>query len=193
VNPGIANVTYARPYLVSLNDSIASGKLTLLNPSAGDPGNSITNIGDLSPAAGGNYQDDVLGSLSPSAGGSLAAGGPSGVNCANAYLDHKWLDDPALRQCTEHGQVAGIFAGLAPAAGGNPAPAAGSMTTCVKYAVRKVHHLHGHSHLHRALKAAKGPVAQPCLEYATIPTTTAAAATPATPAAVAPTTLAPAR
>jgi hypothetical protein len=155
VDPSVANVTYARPYLVGLSTSITEGKLTLL--SATSTTGSPTNLGNLSPSAGGSdsvYGDDLgslspsaggnpayednLGNLSPSAGGSIA-GGPSGASCANSYLDNAWLNDPKLRHCTENGQVASVpnqFAELSPAAG-DP-----KKTPCVKTkkAIAKIHH-----------------------------------------------------
>ena len=92
VNPDVSNVTYSRPYIISLDNSFASGKLTLLAPAAGGgySGNSPTNLGDISPAAGGNNP----GSLSPSAGGS----NPS--KCANSFLDAGWAK-PSTDQCNE--------------------------------------------------------------------------------------------
>ena len=248
VNPSIANVSYARPYLVSLNSSIAQGKLTMLS-SGGPTGGSATNLGNLSPAAGGdddpsdqallndpgdgspitaagprrnlaltpaqqsaagirqnavvtsaqgstlhdltglspaaggNTPDDVLGNLSPAAGGSIAAGGPSGVVCANAFLDHKWLDDPRLRQCTERGQVASSIPDLSPAAG-VPAfqelsPAAGGKTACVKYAAIAPRHHHKRYksataapvHHHAAHHHKAAAVTPTCVEYGTVPDT----------------------
>jgi len=100
VNPREANVTYERPYLVNLPTSLAQGKLTLSSSSgaAGSP----TNLGNLSPAAGGdmaNNEQDNLGSLSPSAGGSIADA-PSSIGCVNAFLDSAWFGDQAHR-CIE--------------------------------------------------------------------------------------------
>jgi hypothetical protein len=87
VDPSLFNVTYARPYIVSLPTSFADGKLTLLAPAAGGDyvGNSNTNLGSISPAAGG----DNPGALSPSAGGN------SPSKCANAFLDDGWAKPSA--------------------------------------------------------------------------------------------------
>lgn len=173
VDPAVANVTYARPYIVNLQTSITDGKLTLLAGSntVGVGGN-LTNLGNLSPAAGGNTSfEDNLGALSPSAGGSIA-GGPSGVNCGNAYLDHKWLDDPKLLQCTAKGQPASVLAAmgvpdLSPSAGAN------TKEICVRYAKHKAHHvaLKGgvkKTDRHHAIKHVAGPQKDPCLEYKTV-------------------------
>jgi hypothetical protein len=182
VNPNVSNVTYARPYLVSLPTSISDGKLTLLASSSTVAVNgSPTNLGNLSPAAGGSTSfDDNLGELSPSAGGSLA-GGPSGVNCGNAYLDHKWLDDPRLAQCTEKGQVGGLLPGLgipdlSPSAGAakDPDP------VCVKYVALKHHHHHYQKlaggtpkhHHHHAIATTTTVKKVPCAEYASAPNST---------------------
>jgi hypothetical protein len=189
VDPNISNVTYARPYLVSLPTSINDGKLTLLASSSTVGVNgSPTNLGNLSPAAGGNTSfDDNLGALSPSAGGSIA-GGPSGINCGNAYLDHKWLDDPHLAQCTEKGQSGGIFAGLrpsgipdlSPSAGGNP------KLVCVKYATHKHHRALAGGIVkvnhHQPIAHSNKPVKDPCIEYKAVQNTSndLAAATPVT-------------
>jgi hypothetical protein len=193
VDPVVANVTYARPYLVNLQTSITDGKLTLLAGSntVGVNG-TLTNLGNLSPAAGGSTSfEDNLGALSPSAGGSIA-GGPSGVNCGNAYLDHKWLDDPQLRQCTEKGQPAGPLAALgipdlSPSAGGNL-----TKQVCVKYATHKKHHVLAADARaikqplrHHPIALSNAPKKDPCIEYATVPVTSTtvknlAAATPVT-------------
>jgi hypothetical protein len=93
VDPSLSNVTYARPYLISLPTSFADGKLTLLAPGAGESA-SPTNLGNLSPAAGGDNPGatgDNLGDLSPAAGG----GNPD--RCANAFLDSDWAKPPSER------------------------------------------------------------------------------------------------
>ncbi len=83
VNPLVANVSYERPYTVSLPVSFADGKLSLF-------AQNTTNLGNIAPAAGGNNPAD----LSPSAGGTS-----NSIACANAYLDMQWAVSPAQRPC----------------------------------------------------------------------------------------------
>jgi hypothetical protein len=92
VNPSISNVTYARPYLVSLPSSFADGKLTLLSP--GVAGSGTPNLGNLSPAAGG----DNPGATGNPANLSPSAGADNPAKCANSFLDGDWAK-PAGEQC----------------------------------------------------------------------------------------------
>jgi len=111
VDPNVANVTYARPYLVSLANSVEEGNLTLAAPNAAANAAAANpvNLANLSPAAGGSPES--LANLSPSAGGdaqaladlSPSAGGTTAntTSCANSFLDSAWLSDPGLNKCAQ--------------------------------------------------------------------------------------------
>jgi len=91
VDPAVANVAYERPYLVSLNDSVDNGTLTLAmadtgNATGGSPTNlnglSPAGLANLAPAAGGDETSpQALNGLAPAAGGNGSA-----VSCANTAL-----------------------------------------------------------------------------------------------------------